>query len=145
MQETQVRSLAREDGLEEEETITRSSIPAWEIPWTEGSLVGYSPQGHRESGWTEHITSFKQELTQCSYTDTGRQDSPQGAPCELSKPLQAAPPATPLLIQILTSCLQPEEKQEARLCQQSGLCSLALLTSLPLVYASQIGSFCCSG
>ena len=72
VQETRVQSLAGEDPLEEEETITRSSIPAWEIPWTERSLVGYSPWSHRESGWTEHITSFKQELTHCSYTDTGR-------------------------------------------------------------------------
>ena len=30
---------------------THSSILAWEIPWTEepGSLVGYSPRGHKES------------------------------------------------------------------------------------------------
>ena len=33
-QETQVRSLGREDPLEEE-MATHSSIPAWEIPWTE--------------------------------------------------------------------------------------------------------------
>ena len=34
MQETQVRSLSREDHLEEEMT-THSSILAWRIPWTE--------------------------------------------------------------------------------------------------------------
>ena len=34
MQETQVRSLGREDPLEEE-MVTHSSILAWEIPWTE--------------------------------------------------------------------------------------------------------------
>ena len=34
MQETQVRSLGREDPLEEEMT-THPSIPAWRIPWTE--------------------------------------------------------------------------------------------------------------
>ena len=34
MQETQVRSLGREDPLEEE-MATHSSILAWEIPWTE--------------------------------------------------------------------------------------------------------------
>ena len=35
MQETWVRSLGQEDPLEKEMT-THSSIPAWEIPWTEG-------------------------------------------------------------------------------------------------------------
>ena len=35
MQETWVRSLGQEDPLEKEIT-THSSIPAWEIPWTEG-------------------------------------------------------------------------------------------------------------
>ena len=34
MQETQVRSLGREDPLEDE-IATHSSILAWEIPWTE--------------------------------------------------------------------------------------------------------------
>ena len=34
MQETQVRSPGLEDPLEKEMK-TRSSIPAWEIPWTE--------------------------------------------------------------------------------------------------------------
>ena len=34
VQETRVRSLDREDPLEREMAI-RSSIPAWEIPWTE--------------------------------------------------------------------------------------------------------------
>ena len=33
-QQNQVQSLAREDP-QEEEIITHSSIPAWEIPWTE--------------------------------------------------------------------------------------------------------------
>ena len=40
--ETQVRSLSREDALEEG-MATHSSILAWEIPWTERRLVGYSP------------------------------------------------------------------------------------------------------
>ena len=35
VQETQVRSLGREDPLEEG-MATHSSIPAWRIPWTEG-------------------------------------------------------------------------------------------------------------
>ena len=34
MQETKVRSLSQEDPPEKE-MATRSSIPAWEIPWTE--------------------------------------------------------------------------------------------------------------
>ena len=34
MQETWVRSLGREDPLEQE-MVTHSSILAWEIPWTE--------------------------------------------------------------------------------------------------------------
>ena len=42
--ETQVRSLAGEDPLEEERT-THSSILAWEIPWTE------QPSGVAKS-WT---------------------------------------------------------------------------------------------
>ena len=28
------------------------SVPAWRIPWT-GSMVGYSPYGHKESEMTE--------------------------------------------------------------------------------------------
>ena len=36
MQELQVRSLGREDPLEEGKT-THPSILAWEIPWTEDS------------------------------------------------------------------------------------------------------------
>ena len=40
MQETQVQSLGQKDTLEKE-MATHSSIPAWEIPWTEepGGLV----------------------------------------------------------------------------------------------------------
>ena len=49
MQETQVRSLAQEDPLEEE-MATHSSILAWEIPWTEepGGLqsMGLQSAGH---------------------------------------------------------------------------------------------------
>ena len=43
MQETQVRSLGREDPLEKE-MATHSGILAWEIPWTE------EPGGLQESG-----------------------------------------------------------------------------------------------
>ena len=35
-QRTQIRSLGQEDPLEKE-MATNSSIPAWEIPWTEES------------------------------------------------------------------------------------------------------------
>ena len=63
--ETRVRSLGQEDPLEEG-MATQSSILAWRIPWTE-SLVGYSPQGCKESDTTEvtkharyrHILKFK--------------------------------------------------------------------------------------
>ena len=41
MQETGVRSLGREDPLEK---VTRSSILAWEIPWTE-ALGGLQSTG----------------------------------------------------------------------------------------------------
>ena len=56
MQETRVRSLGREDPLEKE-MATHSSILAWRISWRR--LVGYSPQGHKESDTTEwlHFTS----------------------------------------------------------------------------------------
>ena len=49
MWETQVRSLGREDPLEEE-MATHLSILAWEIPWTEepGRLqfIGHKRVGH---------------------------------------------------------------------------------------------------
>ena len=49
MQETQVRSLGQEDPLEAE-TATCSSIPAWEIPWTEEpsglQSIGSQTVGH---------------------------------------------------------------------------------------------------
>ena len=53
-QERQVPSLGPEDLLEEE-MATHSSILAWEIPWT-GSLLGYSPQGHKEMDITAQKT-----------------------------------------------------------------------------------------
>ena len=52
MQETWVRSLGREDPLEEE-MATHSSILAWKIHG-QRSLVGYSPWGRTESNMTEH-------------------------------------------------------------------------------------------
>ena len=50
MQETGVRSLDREDSLENE-IATHSSILAWRISWTR-RLVGYSPWGHKELDMT---------------------------------------------------------------------------------------------
>ena len=38
---------------------TLSSIFAWRIPWTEGSLVGYSPWGSKESETTEQLRFYK--------------------------------------------------------------------------------------
>ena len=55
MQEMRVRSLGREDPLEEE-MATHSSIFTWEIPWAE-ELVGYSRWGRKELG---HILGTKQ-------------------------------------------------------------------------------------
>ena len=49
VQETQVRSLIREDPLEKG-LAAHFSILAWRIPC---SLVGYSPWGHKESDRTE--------------------------------------------------------------------------------------------
>ena len=51
-QETWVQSLGQEDPLEKEME-THSSILTWKIPWTERSLVGYSPWGRKESDMTE--------------------------------------------------------------------------------------------
>ena len=47
----QVRSLGREDPLEEE-MAAHSSILAWEISWTE-RLSDYSPKGCKESDTVE--------------------------------------------------------------------------------------------
>ena len=55
VQETWVQSLGREDPLEEG-MATHSSILAWRIPMDRGSLVGYSPWGHKEPDTTEQLT-----------------------------------------------------------------------------------------
>ena len=54
MQETQVRSLSREDPLEKV-MATHSGILAWEIPGQQ-SLADYSSWGGKESDTTERIT-----------------------------------------------------------------------------------------
>ena len=51
-QETPVQSLGREDPLGEG-VATGSSILARRIPWTEEPLVGFSPQGRKESDTAE--------------------------------------------------------------------------------------------
>ena len=57
MQETQVRSLGREDPLKKR-IATHSSILAWRIPWTE-EPAGYSPWGHRvRHNWATNIFTF---------------------------------------------------------------------------------------
>ena len=50
MQETQVRSLGWENPLEMEKA-THSSIPAWEIPWTE-EAGGLQSMGSQKR-WTQ--------------------------------------------------------------------------------------------
>ena len=53
MWETWVRSLGREDPLEEEMAI-HSSILAWRIPWTE-EFGGLQSMGRKESDMTERL------------------------------------------------------------------------------------------
>ena len=57
MQETKVQSLGREDPLEKE-MATRSSILAWEIPWTEEPGGLQSIESVKESDNTEHTASL---------------------------------------------------------------------------------------
>ena len=52
VQESQVRSLGREDPLEKE-MVTHSSILAWRLPWME--KPGYNPPGRKESDTTERL------------------------------------------------------------------------------------------
>ena len=52
VQETWVRSLGREDPLEEG-MATLSGILAWRIP--QRNVAGYSPRGCKELDMTEHI------------------------------------------------------------------------------------------
>ena len=54
IQETWVRSLGREDPLEEEMPI-HASIHAWKIPWTE-EPGGYHPWGQKESDMTGRVS-----------------------------------------------------------------------------------------
>ena len=56
--------LSQEDPLEKE-MATHSSILAWEIQWTEKSLVGYSPWGHKESDMTQHVHTGSSHRAGC--------------------------------------------------------------------------------
>ena len=60
MQETRVRSLGREDPLEEG-MATHSRILAWRIPWTE-EPGGNSPWGWKESDTTEQLMLSLSEI-----------------------------------------------------------------------------------
>ena len=57
MQELWFQSLGQKDLLEKEKA-THPSIFAWEIPWTERILVGYSPWGRKRVG---HDLGTKQQ------------------------------------------------------------------------------------
>ena len=59
MRETWVRTLAREDPLEEG-MATHSSTLAWRIPWTE-EPEGYSPWSHKETDTTERLSTAQQQ------------------------------------------------------------------------------------
>ena len=50
MHETWVRSLGREDPLEKGMT-THSSIPAWEIPWTDGHTTTHGVAKESNTTW----------------------------------------------------------------------------------------------
>ena len=54
MQKTLAQFLGWEDPLKKE-MATHSSTLTWTIPWTERSLVGYSPWGHKESDMTDQL------------------------------------------------------------------------------------------
>ena len=60
MQETQVSSLDLDDP-QEKEMATHSSILAWEIPWTEGSLAGFRSWGQKQ---VRHDLATKQQVEQ---------------------------------------------------------------------------------
>ena len=61
IQQTRVRSLGREDPLQEE-MAAHSSILAWKILWTEEPGV-YSPEGRKESDMTEHTAHMSLLVT----------------------------------------------------------------------------------
>ena len=68
-QETQVRSLGREDPLEWEMT-THSSLLAWEIPWTEkpGWIQSMKLQKKKKKKKVDYDLAIKQQQ-QWTFTD----------------------------------------------------------------------------
>ena len=59
IQKTQVQSLGQEDSLEKE-VATRSSVLAWDIPWTEPDEL-WGPWGHKELEVTERLKQTKNQ------------------------------------------------------------------------------------
>ena len=59
MQETRVQPLGQEDTLEKE-MATHSSIPAWEIPWTEEPGGLQSMESQSQTQLTEHASMQQQ-------------------------------------------------------------------------------------
>ena len=57
MRESRVQSLGREDPLEKEMATHSSTLAGKFHGWR--SLVGYSPQGHKELDMTEQLHWFK--------------------------------------------------------------------------------------
>ena len=64
MQETRVQSLSWEDTLEKE-MATHSSILAWRIPWTEGSVRRQTVHGVAKS-WTQLMDLLANKETESS-------------------------------------------------------------------------------
>ena len=64
MWETWVRFLGWEDPLEEG-MANHSSILAWRNPHGQRSLVGHSPQGHKESDRTERLSLTGIKVSNC--------------------------------------------------------------------------------
>ena len=75
--------LVWEDPLEKG-TATHSSILAWRIPWTEESLVGYSPWGHKELDTTERLPLIHSLLNDMKW------NFPGGPTVKTVPPLQGA-------------------------------------------------------
>ena len=91
MWETRVRSLGLEDPLEKE-MATHSSILTWRIPWR-GSLVGYSPQGGKESDMTEWFHFFFHFFTFLSPRDLPDPVIESRSPALQAESLPSEPPS----------------------------------------------------
>ena len=78
-QDTWVQSLGQEDPLEKA-MATHSSILAWRIPWTERSLMCYSPEGNKDLDTAEQLTLDRGEYA-VSPLDLHRTVSDCFTPC----------------------------------------------------------------